>query len=85
MLVLSLKPTERIQICDSVVVTVLEIQRIRVRNGIDSPEHIHVLLAELQDQDSGASGSGGRATVAPMGSYDACGIEAWETEGGAGG
>jgi carbon storage regulator len=83
MLVLSRKPTERIQIGDSVVVTVLEIMRNRVRIGIDAPEHIHVLRSELQDYVSEASGSGARATVAPIGSCDSCGIEAWETEGGA--
>lgn len=49
MLVLSRKSTERIQIGDSVVVTVLEIKGNKVRIGIDAPKEIHVLRSELLD------------------------------------
>ena len=48
MLVLSRKPTQRIQIGDSVVVTVLEIRGNKVCIGIDAPKEIHVLRSELQ-------------------------------------
>jgi carbon storage regulator len=47
MLVLSRKPMERIQIGDSVVVTIMEIRGSTVRIGIDAPRHIHVLRTEL--------------------------------------
>ena len=48
MLVLSRKSTERIQIGDNVVVTVLEIRGNKVRIGIDAPKEIHVLRSELK-------------------------------------
>ena len=47
MLVLTRKLLERIHIGDSVVVTVLEIRGNKVRIGIDAPNEIHVLRAEL--------------------------------------
>ena len=49
MLVLSRKSTERIQIGDNVVVTVLEIRGSKVRIGIDAPKEIHVLRSELKE------------------------------------
>ncbi len=49
MLVLSRKPTERIEIGDNVVVTVLEIRGSKVRIGIDAPKEIHVLRSELKE------------------------------------
>ena len=49
MLVLSRKSTERIQIGDNVVVTVLEIRGNKVRIGIDAPKEIHVLRSELKE------------------------------------
>ena len=48
MLVLSRKFRERIQIGDSIVVTVLEIRGSQVRIGIDAPKQIRVLRSELQ-------------------------------------
>ena len=48
MLVLSRKLMERIQIGESIVVTVLEIRGNRVRIGIDAPRDIGVLRTELQ-------------------------------------
>jgi carbon storage regulator CsrA len=47
MLVLTRKLLERIHIGDSVVVTVLEIRGNKVRIGIDAPNDIAVLRAEL--------------------------------------
>ena len=49
MLVLSRKSTERIQIGDNVVVTVLEIRGSKVRIGIDAPKEVHVLRMELKE------------------------------------
>ena len=49
MLVLSRKPTERIEIGDNVVVTVLEIRGSKVRIGIDTPKELHVLRSELKE------------------------------------
>ena len=49
MLVLSRKSTERIQIGDNVVVTVLEIRGSKVRIGIDAPKEVHVLRSELKE------------------------------------
>ena len=49
MLVLSRKPFQRIQIGESVFVTVLEIQGNRVRIGIDAPQDVMVLRTELVD------------------------------------
>ena len=50
MLVLSRKQQESIRINDNIVVTVLEIQRNKVRIGIDAPKEIPVLRSELQNQ-----------------------------------
>ena len=50
MLVLSRKKMESIRISDDIVVTVLEIQRNKVRLGIDAPKEIPVLRTELQKQ-----------------------------------
>ena len=47
MLILSRKSMESIEIGDSVVVTVLEIQGNKVRLGIDAPKGIHILRSEL--------------------------------------
>ena len=49
MLVLSRKSTERIQIGDNVVVTVLEIRGNRVRIGISAPKEVRVLRSELKE------------------------------------
>jgi carbon storage regulator len=75
---------ERIHIGDSVVVTVLEIRGNKARIGIDAPKDIHVLRSELQEQVSGASGNGSRATVGSAEPYDPGGIGALETDGPSG-
>lgn len=49
MLVLSRKSTERIQIGDNVVVTVLEIRGNKVRIGISAPRGIRILRSELKE------------------------------------
>jgi carbon storage regulator len=82
MLVLSRKSMERIQIGDSLVVTVLEIRGNKVRIGIDASRESHVRRTELENQVSEASSNGARATVAPPEQRSRA-IEAWETEGGA--
>ena len=57
MLVLSRKLMERIEIGDSVVVTVLEIRGNKVRVGIDAPTDIRVLRAELPVSSPAQGGS----------------------------
>jgi len=52
MLVLTRKSMERIQIGDSVVVTVLEIGGNKVRIGITAPKEIRVLRSELKEASS---------------------------------
>ena len=47
MLVLSRKPLERIQIGDSVVVTVVRIDGNTVRLGIEAPKNVPVFRGEL--------------------------------------
>jgi carbon storage regulator len=49
MLVLSRKPTECINIGDSIIVTILEIRGNKVPLGIDAPKEVHLLRAELQN------------------------------------
>jgi carbon storage regulator len=48
MLVLSRKVGERVLIADSVVVTITQIERGRVRLGIEAPQDVRVIRAELQ-------------------------------------
>lgn len=50
MLVLSRKKLESIRISDDIVVTVLAIQRNKVRLGIEAPKEVSVLRTELQKQ-----------------------------------
>ncbi len=47
MLVLTRKPGEKIHIGNDIVLTVLEVQGTRVRLGIDAPDDVRVLRAEL--------------------------------------
>ena len=47
MLVLSRKEQEQLRIGDSVTVTIIRIQRRSVRIGIDAPQKVRVLRAEL--------------------------------------
>ena len=49
MLVLSRKPGEKIHIGADVVITVLEITGTRMRLGIDAPNGVRVLRAELAE------------------------------------
>ena len=63
MLVLGRKSMERIQIGDSVVVTVLEIRGNKVRIGIDAPREIQVIRAELQDRTSDSAVGSAHAGV----------------------
>jgi carbon storage regulator len=50
MLVLSRKPLEAVVIGDGVKITVLRIDRNQVRLGIEAPNHVSVLRAELIEQ-----------------------------------
>ena len=49
MLVLSRKVDERFHIGSDIVITVVEIQRGKVRIGIQAPKHVPVLRQELID------------------------------------
>ena len=49
MLVLSRKATERVNIGDSIVVTVLQITGNKVRLGIAAPREVHIVRAELEN------------------------------------
>ncbi len=48
MLVLSRRETERIQLGESIVVTVVRVSGDRVRLGIEAPSDIKVMRAELE-------------------------------------
>lgn len=48
MLVLSRRPSERIRLGDSIVVTVIRVAGDRVRLGIDAPPDVLVLRDELE-------------------------------------
>jgi carbon storage regulator len=48
MLVLSRKRGERILLADPVVVTVLELKRGTVRQGIEAPPRVHIVREELR-------------------------------------
>jgi carbon storage regulator CsrA len=47
MLVLTRKTTEKIQIGDSIVVTILRVKGQTVRVGIDAPREVRVIRSEL--------------------------------------
>jgi carbon storage regulator len=47
MLILSRKPGEKVITSNGITFTVVEVNRKRVRVGIDAPDHVHVLRAEL--------------------------------------
>jgi carbon storage regulator len=49
MLVLTRKPGEKIHIGSDVTITVLEIRGNKIRIGIEAPEEVTVLRAELSD------------------------------------
>jgi carbon storage regulator len=48
MLVISRRPGERIRIADSIFVTVVKVDRGRVRLGIEAPPEVRVLRQELE-------------------------------------
>jgi carbon storage regulator len=49
MLVLTRKPGEKIHIGSGITITVLEIRGNKIRIGIEAPEEVTVLRAELSD------------------------------------
>ena len=49
MLVLSRKPGQKLQIGDNITITVLEVHGHVLRLGIEAPQDVRVLRAELQD------------------------------------
>ena len=51
MLVLSRKPGEKICLGSDIVVTVLEIKGRQVRIGIDAPDRVNIVRAELPAND----------------------------------
>jgi carbon storage regulator CsrA len=57
MLVLSRRSGEKVIIGDAITLTVLAISRDRVRVGIDAPDHVRILRAELAGWEHDSSGS----------------------------
>lgn len=55
MLVLSRRESERIQLGDSIVVTVVKVAGDRVRLGIEAPADIVILRTELERHDPAAA------------------------------
>jgi carbon storage regulator len=53
MLVLSRRESERIQLGDSIVVTVVKVAGDRVRLGIEAPSDVLILRTELEPRDAG--------------------------------
>ena len=51
MLVLSRRESQRIQLGDSIVVTVVRVRGDRVRLGIEAPSSVRVLRGELEPHD----------------------------------
>ena len=56
MLVLSRRPTERIRLGDSIVLTVIRVAGDRVRLGIDAPPDVLVLRDELKPRCGAQAG-----------------------------
>lgn len=65
MLVLSRKPGEKIVIGDAVTVTVLAVSGNTVRVGIEAPDDVRILRAELDDWQNDSIGNGARQDPAP--------------------
>ncbi len=65
MLVLTRKPGEKIHIGSGITITVLEIRGNKIRIGIEAPEEVTVLRAELSDwvESRGAKCSEPHATL----------------------
>ena len=59
MLVLSRRESERIQLGDSIVVTVVRVSGDRVRLGIEAPADVRVLRCELEPPKSPLPPEGG--------------------------
>jgi carbon storage regulator len=57
MLVLSRRAGERIQIGDSIVITVVRVGPQEVRLGIEAPKEIEIVRSELIEPDSSRPGS----------------------------
>ena len=67
MLVLSRKPLERIQIGDSILLTVVRIEGNTVRLGIEAPADVRVFREELLPQATDRRGSRPRFETASAG------------------
>ncbi len=63
MLVLSRKPGEKICLGSDIVVTVLEIKGRQVRIGIEAPERVSIVRAELPANDPVAADKAQRAAL----------------------
>jgi len=57
MLVLSRKESQRIQLGDSIVLTIVRVNGDRVRVGIEAPAEVQVRRRELQPQAPRATGA----------------------------
>jgi carbon storage regulator len=64
MLVLSRKLGEKIQISENITITVLEIDRGKIRLGIDAPRSVTVLRQELANRPSALDVASQAALVA---------------------
>ncbi|MGA2253233.1 MAG: carbon storage regulator [Thermoguttaceae bacterium] len=57
MLVLSRKESQRIQVGDSIVLTIVRVNGDRVRVGIEAPAEVQVRRGELKPHDPRATGA----------------------------
>ena len=57
MLVLSRKPSEKIVIGNGITLTVVEVKRNHVRLGIDAPDQVRILRAEIAGWQDAQAGS----------------------------
>lgn len=84
MLVLSRKPQGVIRVSDDIVVTVLAIEGKAVRIGIEAPIRNRVVRGELKRHALEAPHPISRDKSSSRVACDSRGLNAWETEGGAG-
>jgi carbon storage regulator CsrA len=67
MLVLSRKPGEKIHVGSTITITVVHVRGNQVRLGIDAPDQVRILRAELVGWQEGPAGGEGSAELVPVG------------------